>query len=204
MDRSGLQRLIPIILVIAVLALVGWALFSLGRAIFGGDNNPTGSPTPAANNGKTALTQATADRSVRMTVRGPIVANENFHSYTVSASPDARNMTTYVGYDGQQVDTSQLPNNLQAYTQFVNALDRANMMEGTPLTGDANNTDGICATGYVYTFEVLQGTNVIQSLWTSTCKGSVGSLKANLVQLKGLFQRQIPDFTKLTAKIKLS
>lgn len=204
MDRSGLQRVIPIIIVIVVIALAGWALISLGRALFsGGSDGSSPSPTPT-NNGKTALTQTTADRSVRMTVRGPIVANENFHSYTISVSPDTRNMTTYVGYTGDVVDTSQLGNNAQAYTQLVNALDRANMMEGTPLSGDANKTEGICATGYVYMFEVLQGENVIQSLWTSSCKGSVGSLKANLQQLRNLFQRQIPDFTKLSSKIKLS
>lgn len=113
-------------------------------------------------------------------------------------------MTTYVGYLGQQVDNSPLENNTQAYEQFVNALDRANMMEGTPLSGDANKTAGVCATGYLYMFEVLQATNVIQSLWTTTCKGSPGSLKANRQQLSNLFKAQIPDFTKLVSKVKLN
>lgn len=201
MERSGLQRIIPIILIIVVIALAIWALVSVGRVIFSGDGSSETAPT---NNGKTALTQATADRSVRMSVRGPIVAGENFRSYTISVSPDSRNMTTYTGYTGEQIDTVPLSNNMQAYTQFVSALSRANMMEGLPLTGEANNTDGICATGNVYVFEVLQATNVVQSLWTSTCKGSPGSLKASLPQLQNLFQSQIPTFSQLARKVNLS
>lgn len=203
MNRSGLQRVIPIILVIIVVVVAATALFSLGRTLFGGDSSSPESSAPPANTGKAALTNTAADRSVRMSVRGPIVAGENFHSYTITASPDARNMTTYVGYIGQQVDTNQLTNNTQAYGQFVNALSRANLMEGTPLTGDANNTAGVCATGYLYMFDVLQGSTVVQSLWTSTCKGSPGSLKANLTQVNGLFQRQIPNYSTLATKVDM-
>lgn len=202
MERSGLQRIIPIILVIVVIGFAIWALVSVGRVIFGGEgSSDTAAPV---NNGKAALTQVTADRSVRMSVRGPIVANENFNSYTITVSPDARNMTTYVGYTGEQLESAPLSNNMQAYTQFVSALSRANMMEGTPLTGEANNTDGICATGNVYVFEVLQATNVVQSLWTSSCKGSPGSLKASLPQLQNLFRTQIPTFSQLARKVNLS
>ncbi len=112
-------------------------------------------------------------------------------------------MTTYVGYVGQQIKTEQLGNDAQAYTQFVSALSLANLMEGTPFTGDADNTSGICATGNVYQFEVLQGDNTVQKLWTSTCKGSPGSLKASLAQVFGLFRAQIPSFAKLTSQLNV-
>lgn len=194
--------MIPIIIVIIVIALAIWAMVSLGRAMFGGDSSTT-STTEPVNNGKAALTQTTADRSVRMTVRGPIVASENFNSYTITVTPSSRTMTTYVGYVGQQINTEQLSNDTQAYTQFVSALSRANLMEGTPFTGDADNTSGICATGNVYQFEVLQGDNTVQDLWTSTCKGSPGSLKASLAQVVSLFRAQIPSYAKLTAQLNV-
>ncbi len=113
MERSGLSRVIPIIIVIIVIALAIWAMVSLGRAMFGGDSSTT-STTEPVNNGKAALTQTTADRSVRMTVRGPIVASENFNSYTITVTPSSRTMTTYVGYVGQQINTEQLSNDTQA------------------------------------------------------------------------------------------
>lgn len=202
MDRSGLQRVIPIILILIIVVVAVAALISLGRAMFSGGGGQQ-SPLPV-NSGKQALTNTTADRSVRMTVRGPIVAQENFHSYTITIAPSKRNMTTYTGYIGQQVDNEALDNNVQAYTQFVNALSRAKLMDGTPLSGDANSTQGVCATGLLYEFEVLQGDNSVQKLWTATCKGSAGSLDANLGQVTSLFQRQIPDFRKLADKVNLS
>ncbi len=201
MDRSGIQRIIPIVLVLIVVALVIAALVSVSRSFFSG---PSKTATPTVNVGKEALTSTLADRSVRMTFRGPIVADEKFHSYTITASPDMRNMTTYVGYLGQQVDSEQLTNNTQAYEQLVYALDRANLMAGTPLSGAANDARGICATGSVSEFEVSQGTNSVQKLWTSSCRGAVGSLKANVSQVTRLFQVQIPDFAKLQSKISLS
>jgi hypothetical protein len=202
MNRSGLQRLAPIILVVIVVIIAVAALISLGRALFGG-GEASPSPTPTTPAGKQALTTTTADRSVRMGVRGPIVANENAHSYTISVSPDTRNMTTYKGYDAQQVASKDYGNNAQAYTQFVTALDRAKLMDGKPLEGEANNTDGICSAGYLYVFEVRQGDNTVQQLWTSTCKGSPGSLTANLAQVSRLFNLQIPDFSTLANQVNL-
>ena len=201
MDRSGLRRLISIVLVIAVIIIAIMALVSLGRALFSGGGGTTAAETQV-NTGKQALTSTLADRSVRMTVRGPIVANENFYSYTVTASPSERNMTTYVGYVGQQIDTIQLENNTPAYEQFVYALDKANLMEGDQASN--NDIRGICATGNIYEFEVLQGENSIKKLWTSTCSGSLGTLKANLGQISRLFQLQIPGYSTLVSKIRLS
>lgn len=200
MDRSGLQRILPVILVLIVVAVAITAMISLGRAMFSGGGSPTVTPV---NSGKDALTKTTADRSVKMTVRGPIVAQENFHSYLIKVTPSSRNMKTYTGYLSNEVDNEQLDNNVQAYTQFVYALSRAKLMDGTPLSGDANDTRGICATGTVYEFEVLQGGKSVQKLWTSTCKGSQGSLNASLAQVGRLFRLQIPDFSKLAQKVNL-
>ena len=203
MDRSGAQRIIPIVLILIVIIVAIVALVSVARTLFfsGSDNNNT---SQTVNSGKQALTNIQTGHSVRMTYRGPIVAQEKFHTYTITVSPEARNMTTYVGYLGQQVDTSQLTNNTQAYEQFVFALDRAKLMDGTPLTGDADDRRGICATGTVYEFDVLEGSSSIQNLWTSTCKGSAGSLKAVTSQVNRLFQLQIPDYSKLFSKISSS
>ncbi len=202
MDRSGLQRLIPIILVLIITVVAVAALISLGRTLFSGEGAQT--TKPPVNTGKEALTSTLADRSVRMSLRGPIVADENFHSYTITVGPDVRNLTTYRGYLREQLTNEQITNNTKAYEQFVHALSRATLMDGTPLSGDANDTRGICAAGSLYEFEVLQGTNVVQKLWTTTCSGSKGSLKANLSQVNKLFQLQIPDFNAVVSKIKLN
>jgi outer membrane protein assembly factor BamB len=107
-------------------------------------------------------------------------------------------MVVYNGYLGTVDKRSDLDNNHKAYEQFVYALDKANMMKGkVPEGDDKNDVRGICATGYVYEYEVLNGSNQVKRLWTSTCDGSKGSLQASVGQLNNLFHRQIPDFEKI-------
>ena len=77
------------------------------------------------------------------------------------------------------------------------------MVKGIELEGDRNDIRGVCATGRVSEFSVLDESVFVKKLWTSTCKGSVGSLKASSTQLTQLFVSQIPDADKLIKKIKL-
>lgn len=199
MNRGNGTRIFPIILVLIIIAIAIAALVSAGRAIFGGgDQTPTTTDTS-----RDTLLNTGTGYNVRMTVRGPIVAEENFRSYQVTASSDARSLITYSGYLAQSIETKQLTNNMKAYDELVHALDKANMVKGEAFTDDKDDTRGICASGRVYEFEVLDGSNVVKRLWTSTCKGSPGSLKASKDQLEKLFLDQIPDQKKMLDKINL-
>lgn len=180
-------------MIIAIVALV-----SLARAIFfsgGASNNITEQVDVSRN----ALLDTAVDRKVQMTIRGPIVADENFTSYRIVITPGSRTLTTYQGYLDKQVDRISLGNNVKAYEEFVHALDKANLAKGVQLEEEKDDTRGICATGRVYEYEIIDGDDVIKRLWTSTCKGSRGSLQASTDQLTNLFVNQIPD-----AKIPLN
>ena len=198
MYRGNSSRIVPIILVLIVIAIVIAALVSVGRAIFGG-----GEQTSVTNAGRDALLDTSVGHSVRMTVRGPLVANEEFHSYQVAIDQSERSLVTYQGYLEQSIGSKSYGNNLKAYEQFVYALDKANFMLGDELTGDKNDTRGICATGLVYEFEVIDADSTVKKLWTSTCKGSPGSLKASVSQVNSLFLKQIPDSDQLIRKLGL-
>ncbi len=197
MNEGGARRVIPIVLVLIVIAVIIAAVVSFVQNIF------NSKPEVQINQGKQSLINTSSDRSVRMTVRGPIVADETFNSYTVTATPTSRTLTTFSGYLDRQLDTKQFLNNIPAYEQFVYALDRAQMMDGEELKGEADDLRGICATGRVYEFEVRRGNTAIKTLWTSTCKGSKGSLKASQPQLESLFKSQIPEYQKMLAKIRV-
>ncbi len=196
MYKSSSSKVIPIVIVLIIVAVAIAALVSVGRAIFGGSNTLT---TSNVDLGVESLLNTAVDRSVRMTVRGPLVADEQFRSYQVAVDSSSRRLTTYSGYLDQTIQNVQLGNNTKAYEEFVFALNRANLMKGAELKDEKNDTRGICATGNVYEFEVLQGNSVIKRLWTSTCKGSQGSLKASVSQIQKLFLSQIPD-NKTTLK----
>lgn len=195
------SRVLPIIIVLIIVAIAIAALVSVGRAIFGGGNNPSQTQVDV---GHDALINTGTDHSVRMTVRGPIVADENFRSYQITVDPTTRSMVTYSGYLDQTIDSKQYSNNQKAYEEFVYALDKANMMKGDELKDDKNDTRGICASGNVYEFEVLTNGSTVKRLWTSTCKGSAGSFKASVQQVQSLFLKQIPDNEALLKNINLS
>lgn len=200
MYRGNTSRLFPMIVVLVVIAIAVAALVSVGKAIFSGN---TGSDSSTKDAGQTALLDTSVGNSVRMTVRGPIVANENFRSYRVAVDAQGRVMTTFAGYADQVKESKQYGNTVKAYDEFVHALDKADMMDGTALSGDADDTRGICATGSVYEFEVLQGGIVSKRLWTSDCKGSPGSFKGSVKQVKDLFLNQVPDSKDLLKNIDL-
>src|SRR5690606_38888812 len=109
---KGGSKLLPVALVVIVTIVAVIALVSVGRALIGrNDQTDVVEESPAAQ----SLLVADVDRSVRMTVRGPIVADEEFNSYQIEISPTERRMTTYKGYQGQVIDTKRLGNSTDAY-----------------------------------------------------------------------------------------
>lgn len=196
--KEKLIRIAPILLIIAIAILSIITVVTVVNTIMNGGNNnqpqQTGTNDSSKDEDKSAkdLLSIEQDRSVKMAVRGPIVAQENFRSYTVEVSPTYRKLVTYKGYLDEVIKEVNLGNNSESYTQFVNALNKANMMKGVAFSGAADDLAGVCATGHLYDFSILKDDNVQKHLWTTTCAGSKGSLLANNKQLQNLFISQVP------------
>ncbi len=201
MSRYSRNRIVPAILIVLIVIIAVVALVSLARAMFFKGDRSSKQTVQQTNVNRDALLNTSADRAVEMTVRGPIVADENFNSLRVVITPSSRTLTTYRGYLDTPIDTINLGNNVSAYTEFVHALDRANFTAGTPFEGEKDNTNGICASGRVYDYKTLQDNKPVMRLWTTTCKGSQGSLQASSEQLTNLFLAQIPDAQAALDKI---
>jgi len=196
------SRVLPIILVVVIIIIAIAALVSLTRVVFFSGRSTTS--TVEVDTSKAALLDTTVTHSVRMTVRGPIVADEKFQSYQIDVSSSNRSLKTFTGYGGTIVDQTTLPNNVAAYEAFVYALDKANLSKGTELTEEKNDTRGICATGTLTTFTILDNSESVKELWTTTCSGSKGSLNASVAQLNNLFVKQIPGADSLISKVALT
>ncbi len=193
MQRNSGPKLLPlfIILVVVVIAVVG--VVSIGRAVFfsGDDTQTTDEPSEP---GRTQLLDTSVGQSVRMSVRGPLVSEEEFTSYKIEVAPSAREYVVYGGYLDEVESRRSLDNTQPAYEEFVYALDKANLMKGeVPADDDQNDLRGICATGYVYEYSVISGESPVKRLWTSSCDGSKGTLDASLEQINNLFYDQIPE-----------
>lgn len=194
------SRIIPIALVVVIIVIAIAALVSLARIIFfsGGSSTPV-----ELDNSRTVLLDTAADHSVTMTIRGPIVADEEFHSAKITVTPGSRQLVTYRGYLESPVETVNLSNNVASYEEFVYALDKADLPKGRAFVGERDDTRGVCATGFVYEFAIIDGSDTVKRLWTSTCNGSRGSLNANVRQLMQLFVNQIPDADKAIRRVSL-
>lgn len=203
MARYQSSRLLPTILTLIVIIIAIAGLVTLIRLVFfsGGSSSSDQSQVDTA---KAALLTTDPTSSVSMTVRGPIVADENFHSYQITVSPNSRSIKTFNGYLDTVVSQQDLSNNTAAYDQFVHALDKANLAAGKPLQGDKDNTAGVCATGRLYEFTITKDSQPVETLWTSTCGGSPGSLRANTTQVSQLFINQIPNGSNLVSQVSLS
>lgn len=194
------SRIIPTILTVIVIIVAIAGIVALARLVFTGS---TSSTEAVVDTSQQDLLNTADGRSVSMTVRGPIVADEDFRSYRITISPAARQFEAFTGYLDTTTSQQTLANNTAAYDQFVHALDKANLVDGKPFEGEKNNILGICATGKVYEFNVIDNGTSDEMLWTSTCGGSPGSLKASATQLSQLFLNQIPDGSNITASLKL-
>lgn len=189
----------PLIIVIIVVALVIASIVTIGRMIFGGNASKDTQKTPETTVVDSVLNQDGA-RSVRWTVRGPIVADEKYRSYQITVSPTKRSFVSYSGYLEQVLDSKTYENNAKAYEEFTYALRNAEV--GKANKADDEDFRGVCATnGIAYKFETLNGGSADHTLWSSTCEGSKGTLAADPLKIHALFVNQIPDFEPMFNKV---
>ena len=202
-SKNSLSRFIPILLVIVIMIVAIAAVIAIGRALLGGGSSNDSTNTAVTDEGRTALLTVDTSRSVRLTVRGPIVSDESFRSYRVTISPEERDITTYAGYLEKVIETKKFDNNNRAYEELVHALDKRRMMDGRVLAEEQNDLRGICASGQIYQFETLVNGETVRSLWTSDCDGSKGSATANVSEVINMFLNQIPEGRKIVSGVGL-
>ena len=206
MSRYKTQRIAPILLAIVIIIVAVAGLVALGRLLFSGVTRSNTSVTQSESIISTTrddLLKTTDGRAISMTVRGPIVADEDFRSYRITISPSSRNFEAFTGYLESSTSNQSLSNNTAAYNQFVNALDKARLVNSAPTDSETADLLGICATGKVYEFNILNNGSSTALYWTSTCSGSRGNLSANIGQVSSLFFSQIPDGSDIESNLSL-
>lgn len=188
-NGSGIGGRGLLIASVAFILIVGAIFFAISGGLFGG------SKTNQADT-QISVTDIFANRSVRMTVQGPIVANENRESYQIEVGLSARSIAAIKGFDSQVVSSANYDNNRQAYTEFAYALSRAGFGKARNVSDVAADERGVCATGKRYIFEILDNGRSVSRLWTSTCSNVSGTLDVgskSISSIKSLFDLQIAD-----------
>jgi hypothetical protein len=178
------------------LATIGLIIFIIILLFHGG-----GKPKSPIITRRALDTFATTDATVSMTAQGPINANVNHEQIRIIVSANDATFQHIRGYQGTVVDSRNYANNVDSYTNFLFALERAGFTNGNNSKVLADYR-GYCPLGTRYIFDVDQGGQNIQQYWATNCGGTrtyLGELSLTLQ----LFQNQIPDYSLLTQNIAL-
>lgn len=193
-NSNRMTWIISVILAVVIIVVVA---LLVANAI---GNKKSKSDGNAIDAGEAALTTIHGGSGVRMTVRGKIVADEVHNSYRITVRPQSRVMNVYQGYLGTLYRSKVDVNNFEAYTEFAYALAHAGLMRGSESSID---TRGICPSGLLTTFEVLDNDNVVKALWHTSCSKDVESFVGKYSDIEKLFAGQIVDYKTLLKGVKL-
>jgi hypothetical protein len=165
--------------------------------IFRGGN----SPAPAPNATARMVDYANTTTTVRVIQDLPVSADQTHHELVTTVGRDNVVFTVEQGYEGQVLRSQNYRNNSAAYAEFLRALQIAGYTNGV---SDPKLVDerGYCPAGNRYIFEINDPNRTIQRYWSTTC-GNIGNFKGKTQTILNLYQRQVPDYDKLTSGISL-
>lgn len=141
---------------------------------------------------------STTDTVVRLTLDGPVVANQQHEQLRITVGRDAVLYERFQGYQGDIVDTRSYPNNQDAYAEFLRALDVAEFEKGN--ADGPKDERGFCPTGQRYIYEAIgEGENLVR-WWNTSCGGNTGNFVGRGSVVRNLFKKQVPDYNELTRR----
>lgn len=195
MEYGSRIRFAIISIIVIILVVLGiWGVMSLVKRVIGAGTSTKTDTTVQ----KIDLNDYDKDSTVaKVTVAGPIVANEKFVSYQIEIGQNYREMKVYRGYTGSVIAEKRYDNNAPAYTEFLKALKKVNF--ASKMHSASEDERGVCATGYRYTYELKDLDEQVIRSWNSSCgSGSYGGVGLNT---RLLFKAQIPDYSELTKNL---
>jgi hypothetical protein len=144
---------------------------------------------------------STTDAIVEMVIDGPVNAEQTHRQVKIDVSQDQAVLTVYQGYQETVLRSKSYANNQSAFAVFLHALNINGFTKGNP-DKSLRDERGHCASGNRYIFSLTNDGKEIERYWTTSCNGG-GTYKGNRAATIDLFQKQIPDYNKLTANIPL-
>jgi hypothetical protein len=159
--------------------------------LFSGGSKPKATVTP-----KTLTSYANTDATVRLTIDGPINAQQTHNQVQITVDREDAQFALLQGYNGSVIKSQTYANTENAYDAFLHALEHAGFTEGNTASG-LSDESGYCPTGDRYIFELMNNDQDLERYWTTSCGGTPktfgGKLNLNLT----LFEQQIPTYQNL-------
>lgn len=141
---------------------------------------------------------ATTDTVVRLTLDGPIIADQQHEQVRITVGRDNVLYERFRGYQGDIIDTRSYPNNQDAYAEFLRALDVAEFEKGN--ADGPKDERGYCPTGQRFIYEAIGDGETPVRWWNTSCGGNTGNFVGRGSVVRGLFKKQVPDYNDLTRR----
>lgn len=193
--RYGFGVLLLIIAI--VLIVVG---FNFVRGLFRND--------PARQQEETAkrvnlLDAANSNRTVRYTINGSIVGNEEHRVIRITVDGSTRRAEVIQGYSSQVIKSQETPNTPEAYRAFIAAINGAGFTNTVAPQGRGDEAQS-CPLGRKYAYELDPGAQGAFRTWNTSCSRSQGTFTGNTQLIQTLFQKQVPEYGKFTYGVQLT
>lgn len=157
---------------------------------------------PKQSNVQTLLTDYSKTETVmRITVDGAVNADQQHRKVRITVGRDENVLETLRGYQDEVIETKTYPNNEESYYTFLRAIQLQGYTKGID---DPERADerGQCPTGKRYIFEIVTGNATVQRFWKTSC--GPGTFNGNSGTIRLLFQKQVPDYSKMTRGLGLN
>lgn len=143
---------------------------------------------------------ADTSTEVRYILRGPINALENHRVLEITVGRNSREAVIYEGYNGKILRADSFNNTQAAYSYFLAALEN-NGYTNTRIAELNIVPEGACAGDRRADFEIIQGSQDLQSLWTTSCSNAKGTFAGQTSNIRSLFEAQLPDYNEFVKGI---
>lgn len=180
---------------IGFLVTVGLIVLIIVLLFSGNNSSPT---TPVVD----LTSYANTDATVEMINSGPITAEQTHNEVKIDITRSQATLTVYQGYQETVVRSQSYANNQTAFDVFLHALDVSGFTKGNPDKAKADER-GYCSYGNRYVYSLINEGNIIQRYWSTSCTGTRGTYEGNRAATMWLFQKQIPDYSNLTANVAI-
>ncbi len=183
-----------IVALLIAIGLVVIFIIILMRAIFGGGDAPVE---------QKQVNLADYDRTnvvMRLVVDGPVTADEEHRQVHIQVGRDGNTVQIIRGYQGEVIRKEQTNSNSSAYGNFLRAIDLLGYSDGNKSKAQEDYR-GHCPFGQRYIFQIMDGNDLKQQFWSTSCNDGSGSFHGQSDQIVELFQAQIPNYSTITEEL---
>lgn len=150
-----------------------------------------------------ALVENAESNSVTVYVERGVTADENHYSIAMTVSADNRTIRVLKGYQNVEDKSEGLPNNIEAYTTFLQALERYNFTESREDKSGFGWREA-CPTQKGYRFILKDQAFEEFNRWYTFCNGvRYGDYGGKVSSVYALFKNQFPNYNDVTGDIPL-